>query len=235
LPNLRKDTKPGILEDCSGGTIFIDEVASLPMGAQIFLMQVLDGRPMARLTGTEHIDHIDVRFIFATNEDMEVAVQQKRIRHDFFARIKQNHIEIPALNERLDDIPLFVRYRLPNHQWEDNFLLALLKFDWPGNVRQLVHVLRRIAGRVNNRKQKLAIDLLDGLGVTSVDSVRSIDAHESSRELLRLLKDRLEAQGWRKGEGLQEQLARVTGMSNSKVSKILSGQTTARRRQAPGA
>lgn len=142
-----KDVPPegteGLLQECAGGSVFIDEVADLSMDAQTLLLQVLDRQPVSKAAGSGPQVVPDVRLIFATNKDLSRLVKSGEFRHDLLLRIEANTITIPPLHERRDDIPLFVQKRCSGHKRSPRFLLALLLHDWPDEVRGLLAALDR--------------------------------------------------------------------------------------------
>ncbi len=144
-------TKPGLLEYANGGTVFLDEISTMPPSTQAKLLRVLQEREFKRLGGFEPIQ-VDIRFIAATNEDLQQLVESGRFREDLFFRLNVISIHLPPLRERLEDIPILARhfvrkYALENDKPEltisDKALLALMAYDWPGNVRELEHVIER--------------------------------------------------------------------------------------------
>jgi len=143
--------KLGKFEIAKGGTIFLDEVGTLTPPAQIKLLQVLQDSTFSRVGGTETLK-ADVRVIAATNDDLKAAVESNRFRRDLFYRLNVFPIDIPPLNQRVDDIPylidLFLK-RLNNemqkniHSVEARVVAALKKYAWPGNIRELENIIER--------------------------------------------------------------------------------------------
>ncbi len=143
--------KIGKLEQCHGGTLFLDEVGDMPLATQAKLLRVLQDRTFERLGGNERIQ-VDVRFIVATNRDLEGLIQEGRFRADLYDRLNVVRIHLPPLRERKEDIPLLVDYFLHRFRKElgrnargisRSALKRLLDYDWPGNVRELQNVLQR--------------------------------------------------------------------------------------------
>ena len=133
------------------GTIFLDEVGELPIQTQARLLRVLETGEYIRVGGTE-IRKTDVRIVAATNVNMRKAVSEGRFREDLYYRLNTIPIQMPALRERGDDILLLFRlfamqmaekYRLPKISLSDEAKQIMLKYKWPGNVRQLKNIPNR--------------------------------------------------------------------------------------------
>ena len=141
----------GRFELANGGTIFLDEVGDLPAETQIALLRVLQEHEFERIGGTRRI-HADVRVIAATNRDLQVAISAGSFRSDLFYRLNVFPIEIPALRERGEDIPLLIEYFIDRYARKagkrittvDKKTLRLLEsYPWPGNIRELQNVIER--------------------------------------------------------------------------------------------
>ena len=141
----------GRFESADGGTIFLDEVGELPLEAQVALLRVLQEREFERVGGS-HTVSVDVRVIAATNRDLSAAVAEGTFRQDLFYRLNVFPIRIPALRERVDDIPLLVEYLIDRYAQTAgkkirNITRKTLEvfeaYDWPGNIRELQNVIER--------------------------------------------------------------------------------------------
>jgi two-component system, NtrC family, response regulator AtoC len=161
--------KQGLLETAKGGTVFLDEVGELPESLQAKLLRVLEERKVLRVGGTTP-EPIDVRFVFATNRDLEAEVERGAFRRDLFYRINGISISIPPLRERVGEIePLarqFVaeaceRDQRPVPEITPEALAMLKSWPWPGNIRELKNVMERallLAGDGPVGPEALAID-----------------------------------------------------------------------------
>ena len=144
-------SRPGRFERANGGTIFLDEVIELSPRAQATLLRVLQEGELERV-GDGRTRTIDVRVIAATNESLAEAVENGRFRADLFYRLNVFPVKIPALRERLEDLPLLVEHFLKKYHSEygkrtlglsDKALELCLHYRWPGNIRELENVIER--------------------------------------------------------------------------------------------
>ncbi len=143
--------KKGLFSQADGGTIFLDEIAEMPFELQAKLLRVLE-TGIFRAVGSQSETHVDVRLLAATNQEPQQAVAEKRLREDLYYRIAVVELELPALRERIEDIPLLAndflsRFAAANAKNIDGFapetLESLLNYDWPGNVRELRNAIER--------------------------------------------------------------------------------------------
>ncbi len=141
----------GRFESADGGTIFLDEVGELPLETQISLLRVLQEREFQRVGSNESLQ-IDVRVVAATNRDLHKAIAAGTFREDLFYRLNVFPIEVPALRQRKEDIPLLVEYFVDRYASKagkkitaiDKRSLELLQsYSWPGNIRELQNVIER--------------------------------------------------------------------------------------------
>lgn len=142
-----KSRKTGLLELANEGTLFLDEVAKIPLRIQSKLVRVLEACEFKRVGGIEPI-HIDVRLICATNKNLEVAVQKGEFLEDLYFRLLGVGIQLPPLRERVEDIPLLVAHFLEKSGSKKSFtgsaLRCMQNYSWPGNVRQLDRVVQEM-------------------------------------------------------------------------------------------
>lgn len=153
----------GKIENAQNGTVFLDEIGNLPLQLQTKLLSLIQNRKLSRL-GESKERILDVRFIFATNENLKKAVAENRFRQDLYYRINTVEIQIPALRERQEDIGLLAHYFLdrykqkyhqPNLELTDDLLLTLKNYPWPGNIRELDHCLERSVILSNDNRLQL--------------------------------------------------------------------------------
>jgi transcriptional regulator with PAS, ATPase and Fis domain len=144
--------KEGRIEVAHEGTLFLDEIATLTPALQSKLLRVLEDRSLTRLGGKKPI-RVDFRLISATNENLEEMTSQGRFREDLYYRIHVVPIFVPALRERVEDIPVLADYFISVYcaangvavkRIADDALLALKRYPWPGNVRELENAIQRM-------------------------------------------------------------------------------------------
>ncbi len=147
------DSRKGYFEVADGGTIFLDEVAELPLSTQVRLLRVLESGEFIRV-GSSKVQKTDVRIITATNIDIIQAVAAGKFREDLFYRLNTVPVRVPPLRERGEDIFLLFRkfsvdfaerYRMPAIRLDNQAREMLLSYYWPGNVRQLKNITEQIS------------------------------------------------------------------------------------------
>ena len=146
-----KADRVGRFELADGGTLFLDEIANVPMNQQPKLLRVLETGEFERV-GSSKTHRVDVRIISATNADLKSEVEQGRFREDLLFRLNTIEIHLPPLRSRREDVPLLARHFLDQHclryrksieGLEESAMQALLNHPWPGNIRELSHVVER--------------------------------------------------------------------------------------------
>jgi two-component system NtrC family response regulator len=151
-------TRKGLVHQADGGTLFLDEVAELPLSIQKSFLRVLQERSF-RSVGANTEDQSDFRLLAATNQDIDVAVENGTFRQDLLFRLQGFKIELPPLRERREDIKLLTRhyiselcerYRMDQKGFSPDFLDELMRYDWPGNVRELVQALEKSIATAQN-------------------------------------------------------------------------------------
>ena len=147
----RSGGKKGLFEAAQKGTIFLDEISELPVNLQVKLLQVIQERQITPVGSTETIP-IDVRIISATNKDLETLVKEEKFREDLYYRLNVVPLNVPPLRERHDDILPLIRMNLArcnrnlneNKTISSDALSILIKYPWPGNIRELQNVVERL-------------------------------------------------------------------------------------------
>ncbi|MCJ7492781.1 MAG: sigma-54 dependent transcriptional regulator [Deltaproteobacteria bacterium] len=150
--------KKGLFETAHGGTVFLDEIGDLSPLLQVKLLRVIQEREFIPVGDTQTVS-VDVRLISATNKDLEQEIIQGRFREDFFYRLNVVHIHLPPLRERREDIPLLAQYFLEKYSRElgkdirsiSSYALdVLMKYNFPGNVRELENIIERSVALENS-------------------------------------------------------------------------------------
>lgn len=156
--------KEGHFELANGGTLFLDEVSNLPRDVQASLLRVIQERKFKRVGGTKEME-VDVRIIVASNENLQESYQKGKFREDLYHRFNEFSINLPALRNRKEDIPLFAQFFLDRTNkelqkniegYEEDVEEMFLKYSWPGNLREFRNVVRRAvlltpSGKINSK------------------------------------------------------------------------------------
>ncbi len=199
-----KLVRAGLLEKADGGTLYLDEVADMPLATQARILRVLTEQSFVRVGGSRQIG-VDVRVVSSSSRDLQTEIEEKRFREDLFYRLNVVPVAIPSLAERRDDVPalaehFFTRYaseqgiRAPEITQEA--MAALQAYEWPGNVRQLRNVVERtVILSPRDRIEEVQPDMLPaevtsgkiggGSGMTTMMGVPLREARENfEREYL---------------------------------------------------
>ena len=153
------EARKGYFEVANGGTIFLDEVAELPLSTQVRLLRVLESGEFMRV-GSSKVVKTSVRVVAASNVDLPEAIEQGKFRQDLYYRLNTVPIQVPPLRDRKDDIPLLFRkfavdfaekYRMPSIELDDDARKLLINYRWQGNVRQLKNITEQISIIEENR------------------------------------------------------------------------------------
>lgn len=165
--------KKGLTEMASGGTLFLDEITEMPPSMQVKLLRVIQEKEVLRLGATEPVK-VDVRFIAATNRDIQAAIKAGDFRQDLYYRLNVVLLHIPPLSERKDDVPLLSYYFLKKYSMlmkkniteiSPDVIAVLMNYDFPGNVRELENIIER------------------GIALSTLNSIEIIHLPEDLREL----------------------------------------------------
>lgn len=215
------DTYPGKFEMANGGTIFLDEVADLPANVQTKLLRVLQEREVQRL-GSHKIRSIDVRIVSATNRDLHEEIRRGRFREDLYFRLATVPVYVPSLRERIGDIGMLAGFFLERAATQyqkaiegisQEGLSALSAYSWPGNIRELQHVIERAVLLCTSNV--LGPEHLSDLGDTTVGAPTTLG------EVMREEKLRRVREALCQTEGNQAAAARLLGMSRSNLARLI--------------
>jgi transcriptional regulator with PAS, ATPase and Fis domain len=161
------DSRKGYFEVADGGTIFLDEVAELPLSTQVRLLRVLESGEFMKV-GSSKAQKTDVRIVAATNVNVQEALRKGKFREDLFYRLNTVSIQIPALRKRKEDIPLLFKkfaadfadkYNTPPIRLSDDAMEMLKNYPWPGNIRQLKNFVAQIS--VIEKERNITADTLN--------------------------------------------------------------------------
>jgi DNA-binding NtrC family response regulator len=182
----------GVFEAAHNGTVFLDEIGDIDLGFQLKLLRFLQEREIRPL-GSSRAKKIDVRVIAATNKDVQKLVDEGKFREDLWYRINVVRLTVPPLCERASDIPLLVQYFLKRYnelyrldtRLIDSGLKAMEQYSWPGNIRQLQHMMERLTilapgGRIDDNAVRQSIEQMDSRDHAS-DSLADTEAEQIRR------------------------------------------------------
>ncbi|RJQ50453.1 MAG: sigma-54-dependent Fis family transcriptional regulator [Nitrospiraceae bacterium] len=156
--------KKGLIEMASGGTLLLDEITEMPPSMQVKLLRVIQEREVLRVGGTKPLK-VDVRFIAATNRDIQDAIKKGNFRQDLYFRMNVVSVNIPPLSERKDDIPFLSYYFLKKYSAlmkkeindiSPDVIAVLMNYDFPGNVRELENIIERGVAMSNGASMEVA-------------------------------------------------------------------------------
>ena len=217
IQHIDKNGHPGHLIKAHGGSLFVDEFASLSLDLQIVFLSVLDKRAIQKVGGESFMP--DVRCIFATNANVNEAIANGTLRKDLLDRIPVR-FHIPPLRERRSDILQLARYFAGEHEIAHQCLIALLRYDWPGNVRELKSkVVAAVARMKGDGKSTLNVTHFDLPG-ESAGVVNGLGEEACQRELWTLADEIARNEGFERGTGLQHRAGEIMGVGDSQASKM---------------
>lgn len=208
--------KKGLFEVADGGTLFLDEIGTMPIETQAKVLRALQERRFMPVGGTAEIA-VDVRIVAATNVNLQNAVRDGRFREDLFYRLSVITLDLPALRQRKEDVPLLAAHFLRHYSDENGFelrslspdaLRAMMDYEWPGNVRELENAMER--GVVLSGGPTITLDLLPQQLSGTVYTAAVLD-HKTDASLFdimeeierRILSDRLERCNWNQTEAAE--------------------------------
>jgi PAS domain S-box-containing protein len=221
--------KMGRLELAHEGTLFLDEVGEMPLDLQPKLLRALQEREIERLGGTRPIP-VNVRLIAATNRDLAQMVQEKQFRSDLYYRLKVFPIFSPPLRERLTDIPVLVRHFVETHSRRmgkiietipDETMDALIRWPWPGNIRELENFLERAVILTRGPELYVPLAEIETKMEAAIENAASSSPtlHAAERDhILRVLRETDGQIGGEDGAAARLGLKRTT--LNSKIKKL---------------
>lgn len=215
-------TRKGYFEEADGGTIFLDEVAELPLTTQARLLRVLETGEFLKV-GSSQVQKTDIRIVAATNVDLLKAVARGKFREDLYYRLSTVTIDVPNLHDRGDDVVLLARkfassfaerYMTAPITFAEDAKRAMLLYRWPGNVRQLKNIVEQLAlfeaGEEISRRTLIEALPLDRSGATSLMAPQHEPSYEAERETLWKLVYQLRAE-------LSDLRARVEGQQKGAI------------------
>ena len=213
-------SKKGRFELAEGGTLFLDEIGDIPLNLQVKLLRVLQEHQIERLGSTENIS-IDVRIIAATHQNLEQKIKEKTFREDLFYRLNIISLNIPPLQERKEDIIPLIEYFVEKYSKENNkkkmnlskeAIDALLKYNYPGNVRELENIIERSV--VLSRNNIIVLNDLPNV-VKGFKEEKEIKINEEKTliEQVEELEKKLIYDALSKTNGNQSQAGRILGLT----------------------
>jgi len=209
--------KIGKFEIAHGGTIFLDEIGDMPVNLQAKILRVLQEREFDRVGGSKPIK-VDVRFIAATNQDLEEMVKTGRFREDLFFRLNVISLDLPPLRDRKEDIPLLVDRFLqvaPKPTAIDQTSLQLLMgYNWPGNIRELQNVMERAAVMADDliEVDHLPDAITKGISTQFLNSAGQ-EEQQSIDDQLQEIERAYIMEALRKTSGIQVRAAEILGIN----------------------
>ncbi len=225
-------SKAGLFEVASGGTVLLDEIGEMSLNLQAKLLRCLQEGCIRRLGGNQE-RKVDVRLLAATHRDIEAMVQEGQLREDLYYRINVVHITVPPLRDREGDIPLlanhfFDMFRLKLTKNLEGIsaaaLLVLEEYDWPGNVRQVCNVIER-ACTLTESTQILPQDLLPSI-LSAVEEKKSVsgsgDFQQEKQSLIEDFERSYILKMLTRSEGNVTEAARFSGMGRSAFHRLMS-------------
>jgi two-component system response regulator HydG len=223
----------GLFEEAGGGTIFLDEIADLPLAMQVKLNRVLQERKVRRVGAADELP-VDVRVIAATNVDLKARVAAGQFREDLYYRINVLHLELPPLRDRREDIPALAAFLLERHGarreerpegFTEEALSALVTYAWPGNVRELENAIERALAVTDGPRIELEALPSEVAGVLRPRATHGTEVHLTYREVVDLARDRASREYlialMRELGGNVTEAARRAGMERESLHRLL--------------
>jgi DNA-binding NtrC family response regulator len=223
--------KEGRIELAHQGTLFLDEIATLTPALQSKLLRVLEDRSLTRLGGKKQMK-VDFRLISATNEDLEEMVREDRFREDLYYRIHVVPIFVPALRERVDDIPPLAEYFVsiysaangfPLKRIGDDAMLALKRYPWPGNVRELENAIQRLVIMTDGdliTAKDLPPEILQAAGRDSRGRLRMSSAGINLDKEMEAFERRWVQEALEQSKQVKSEAARLLGVDRNRLNYL---------------
>jgi len=207
----------GRFEAANGGTLFLDEIGDIPLELQSKLLRVLQEQEFERLGGT-YTHRVDVRIVAATNQDLAGLVEEKQFRMDLYYRLNVFPITLPPLRQRLDDIPVLVAHFVQKFagrmskrisKTSRNAMDALMRYPWPGNIRELQNFIERAV--ILTKGDVLQIPPTPSRTMNAIEPVSLKDAERD--HILKVLEESNWVVGGKNGAAARLGVARTTLIS----------------------
>jgi DNA-binding NtrC family response regulator len=215
-------SKAGLMEVASGGTIFLDEICNISDAMQMKLMRAVQAQQITRVGGVQPID-IDVRFVAATNKNIIEMIEAGQFRHDLYHRLNVVSITVPSLRERKDDIELLAnhfikefaqRYKRDVEGFDSDSMQRLINYSWPGNIRELRNMVERTIALADSPTLHTDQDLMNARKEEGIDADAPTLEVLEKRYIMKIL-DRC--------NGSKEQTAEILGINKSTLWRKLQG------------
>jgi two-component system response regulator PilR (NtrC family) len=235
--------KKGLFEIADGGSIFLDEIGTVPLETQAKLLRVIQEKEFMRLGGVDVI-RVDVRIIAATNSDLKALVDRGAFREDLYYRLNVINLFLPPLRQRKEDIPLLAQHFLKKYGEENGragldlspeAVQSLLEYDWPGNVRELENVIERAVvladGPVVNRR--LIPDHVRSELSFRLPQVVVPEEGISFREVITGFEKRLIESSLKTSGGVQKKAAQLLGLKPTTLNEMIKRYNISLERKEP--
>lgn len=220
-------SKKGLFEVADGGSIFFDEIGNITPDTQSKLLRVIQEKEFMRVGGVDTV-HVDVRIIAATNSDLFAATKDGRFREDLYYRLNVISINLPALRERMDDVPLLADHFVQKYCRENDkeplhltpqALNALMDYSWPGNVRELENVIERAV--VLCRGDAITADLLPDVIREKARPFIIAEGNVPFKEKVDQFRKVLILDALQKADGVQKEAAKILRIKPTTLNEMM--------------
>ena len=215
--------RKGLFEVANEGTLFLDEIGDMPMNMQAKLLRVLEDGIIVPV-GSSRSVVVDVRLISATNQNFQTLIEEKSFREDLYFRIKGVNITVPALRDRVEDIPLLIDFFLDEATHEigsrvagisDSAMTILCAYEWPGNIRQLRHSIRTMVVMCDHDQldvRDIPPEILKRRQLSGASMIESLASSSLAGRSLTELERQAIADTLSETEGNREKAAKILGI-----------------------